>query len=255
MPLFEVTAFEYTEAFSSINRRNGMRVVTVSTDVEPKREIVQVVNALNQEVLPGLRADFPGLTWTFQGSNAEMRESTQQLYGYFGLALIVIYALLAVVFRSYSQPFIVLSAIPFGIIGAVIGHIIMGYDISLISKMGFVALSGVVLNASLIMVDYANKLRSQSNGTTAYDAIKQAGLRRFRPIILTTLTTFGGLSPILFETSLQAQYLIPMAISLGFGIVFSTAIILILVPCLYMMLEDIKSLASQKMNTSKESSN
>ena len=121
--------------------------------------------------------------------------------------------------------------------------------------MGFVALSGVVLNASLIMVDYANKLRSQSNGTTAYDAIKQAGLRRFRPIILTTLTTFGGLSPILFETSLQAQYLIPMAISLGFGIVFSTAIILILVPCLYMMLEDIKSLASQKMNTSKESSN
>ena len=255
VPLFEVTAFEYTEAFSSINRRNGMRVVTVSTDVEPKREIVQVVNALNQEVLPGLRADFPGLTWTFQGSNAEMRESTQQLYGYFGLALIVIYALLAVVFRSYSQPFIVLSAIPFGIIGAVIGHIIMGYDISLISKMGFVALSGVVLNASLIMVDYANKLRSQSNGTTAYDAIKQAGLRRFRPIILTTLTTFGGLSPILFETSLQAQYLIPMAISLGFGIVFSTAIILILVPCLYMMLEDIKSLASQKMNTSKESSN
>ena len=246
VPLFEVTRFEYTEAFSSINRRNGMRVVTVSTDVEPKREIVQVVNALNQEVLPGLRADFPGLTWTFQGSNAEMRESTQQLYGYFGLALIVIYALLAVVFRSYSQPFIVLSAIPFGIIGAVIGHIIMSYDISLISKMGFVALSGVVLNTSLIMVDYANKLRSQSNTTTAYDAIKQAGLRRFRPIILTTLTTFGGLSPILLETSLQAQYLIPMAISLGFGIVFSTAIILILVPCLYMMLEDIKSVVSQK---------
>jgi multidrug efflux pump subunit AcrB len=232
-----------------------MRVVTVSTDVEPKREIVQVVNALNQEVLPGLRADFPGLTWTFQGSNAEMHESTQQLYGYFGLALIVIYALLAVVFRSYSQPFIVLSAIPFGIIGAVIGHIIMGYDISLISKMGFVALSGVVLNASLIMVDYANKLRSQSNRTTAYDAIKQAGLRRFRPIILTTLTTFGGLSPILLETSLQAQYLIPMAISLGFGIVFSTAIILILVPCLYMMLEDIKSVASQKAEALKGSAN
>lgn len=242
VPLFDVTEFQYTEAFSSISRRNGMRVVTVSTDVEPKREIVQVVNALNQDILPQLRRDFPGLTWTFQGSNAEMRESTQQLYGYFGLALIVIYALLAVAFRSYFQPFIVLSAIPFGIIGAIIGHIIMGYDISLISKMGFVALSGVVLNASLIMVDYANNLRTNDDegNMTAFEAIKKAGLRRFRPIILTTLTTFGGLSPILLETSLQAQYLIPMAISLGFGILFSTAIILILVPCLYMMLEDMK---------------
>lgn len=249
VPLFEVTQFEYTEAFSSISRRNGMRVVTVSTDVEPKREIVQVVTAINNEVLPQLRADFPGLTWTFQGSNAEMRESTQQLYGYLGLALIIIYALLAVVFRDYFQPFIVLSAIPFGIIGAVIGHIIMGYDISLISKMGFVALSGVVLNASLIMVEYANTLRSQGGDTvTVFDAVKQAGVRRFRPIILTTLTTFGGLSPILLETSLQAQYLIPMAISLGFGVVFSTAIILVLVPCLYMVLEDIKSILSAKKN-------
>jgi multidrug efflux pump subunit AcrB len=253
VPLFEVTEFEYSEAFSSISRRNGMRVVAVSTDVEPKREIAQVVTALNEEVLPQLRTDFPGLTWTFQGSNAEMRESTQQLYGYFGLALIVIYALLTVAFRSYFQPFIVLSAIPFGIIGAVIGHIIMGYDISLISKMGFVALSGVVLNASLIMVDYANKLRVQGGDeTTAFDAVKQAGLRRFRPIILTTLTTFGGLSPILLETSLQAQYLIPMAISLGFGIVFSTAIILILVPCLYMMLEDLRRLLSNRHQKLKE---
>lgn len=251
VPLFEVTQFEYTEAFSSISRRNGMRVVTVSTDVEPKREIVQVVSAINNEVLPQLRADFPGLTWTFQGSNAEMRESTQQLYGYLGFALIIIYALLAVVFRDYFQPFIVLSAIPFGIIGAVIGHIIMGYDISLISKMGFVALSGVVLNASLIMVEYANTLRSQGGDTvTVFDAVKQAGVRRFRPIILTTLTTFGGLSPILLETSLQAQYLIPMAISLGFGVVFSTAIILVLVPCLYMVLEDIKSILSAKKNKS-----
>lgn len=242
VPLFDVTELEYTEAFSSISRRNGKRVVTVSTDVEPKRDIVQVADALNKDVLPQLRADYPGLTWTFQGSNAEMRESTAQLYGYFGLAMIVIYALLAVAFRCYFQPFIVLSAIPFGVIGAVIGHIIMGYDISLISKMGVVALSGVVLNASLIMVDYANRLRAENDtDMNAFDAVKQAGLRRFRPIILTTLTTFGGLTPILLETSLQAQYLIPMAISLGFGIVFSTAIILILVPCLYMILEDIKS--------------
>ncbi len=242
VPLFEVTELEYTEAFASITRRNGKRVVSVSTDVEPKREIVQVVNALNKNVLPQLRADYPGLTWTFQGSNAEARESTQQLYGYFGFALIVIYALLAISFKNYWQPFIVLSAIPFGVIGAVIGHILMGYDISLISKMGFVALSGVVLNASLIMVDYTNRLRDEDSEKSIIDCVREAGLRRFRPIILTTLTTFGGLTPILLETSLQAQYLIPMAISLGFGIVFSTAIILILVPCLYMLLEDIKLL-------------
>jgi multidrug efflux pump subunit AcrB len=124
VPLFEVTAFEYSEAFSTINRRNGRRIVNVSTDVEPEREIVQVVNALNTDILPRLRMDYPGLAWSFQGSDAEMREATQALWGYFGLAIVVIYTLLAVAFRSYIQPIIVLSAIPFGVIGAVIGHII-----------------------------------------------------------------------------------------------------------------------------------
>lgn len=245
VPLFEVTEFEYTEAFASITRRNGKRVVTVSTDVEPKREIVQVVSALNKDVLPELRQRYPGLTWSFQGADAEMRESTQQLWGYFTLALVVIYALLAVAFRSYFQPLIVLSAIPFGAIGAVIGHIIMGYDLSLISMMGMVALSGVVLNASLIITDYTNRLRAQE-GLELLEAVKRAGLRRFRPIVLTTLTTFGGLTPILLETSLQAQYLIPMAISLGFGIVFATMIILILVPCFYLVLEDVKALFARQ---------
>ena len=171
-----------------------------------------------------------------------MRRSTQALWGGFGLAIFIIYALLAVAFKSYAQPFIVLCAIPFGIIGAVMGHIIMGFDLSLISLMGIVALSGVVVNDSLIMTDFANKQRSDYS---PHDAIHMAGLRRFRPIILTTLTTFGGLTPILMETTLQAQHLIPMAISLGFGIVFATAIILIIVPCLYMMLEDIKARLSK----------
>jgi multidrug efflux pump subunit AcrB len=247
VPLFEVTAFEYSEAFSTINRRNGRRIVTVSTDVEPKREIVQVVNALNNDILPRLRADHPGLTWSFQGSDAEMREATRALWGYFALAIVVIYALLAVAFRNYFQPLIVLSAIPFGIIGAVIGHIIMGFDLSLISLMGVVALSGVVLNSSLIMTHFANRQRSDKGGTySAHEAVHIAGIRRFRPIMLTALTTFGGLMPILLEASLQAQYLIPMAISLGFGIVFASAIILILVPSLYMMLEDIKGKLSPR---------
>ena len=167
-----------------------------------------------------------------------MRRATASLWGYFGLALAVIYSLLAIAFRRYIQPLIVLVAIPFGMVGALIGHIMLGYDLSLVSVMGVIALSGVVINDSLIMIDYANRKRGDSD---AREAICQAGVRRFRPILLTTLTTFGGLMPLIFEESLQAQYIIPMAISLGFGILFSTAIVLVLVPCLYLILEDIQS--------------
>jgi multidrug efflux pump subunit AcrB len=125
-----------------------------------------------------------------------------------------------------------MGAIPFGIVGAVLGHILLGEDLSLISFMGVVALSGVVVNDSLIMIDFANRHRGDHS---AFEAIHRAGVRRFRPIVLTTITTFAGLTPIILETSTQAAYLIPMAISLGFGIVFATAIILVLVPCLYMV--------------------
>lgn len=239
VPLLDIAQITPDEAFSSISRRDGRRVVNVSFDVEPKRTVGQVIKRLNEEDLPDLRAQFPGLTWRFVGSDAEMREATESLWTGFAFAMAIIYALLAVAFRSYVQPLIVLSAIPFGIIGAVMGHILLSYDLSLISLMGVIALSGVVVNDSLIMVDYANRRRKDMS---AHDAIHQAGIRRFRPIMLTTLTTFGGLSPIIFETSLQAQYLIPMAISLGFGIVFSTAIILLLVPALYMIVEDLKHL-------------
>ncbi|EMI18484.1 multidrug resistance protein, AcrB/AcrD/AcrF family protein [Rhodopirellula maiorica SM1] len=239
VPLLDVAEVEKNVAFSSINRRDGRRVINVSMDVEPKRAVTQVIDALRNEELPRLREDFPGITWTFEGSDAEMRRATASLWGSFGLALAVIYSLLAIAFRGYIQPLIVLVAIPFGIVGAVLGHIVLGYDLSLVSFMGVIALSGVVINDSLIMIDYANRRRSECS---AFEAITQAGLRRFRPIMLTTLTTFGGLMPLIFEKSLQAQYIIPMAISLGFGILFSTAIILVLVPCLYLILEDIRSL-------------
>jgi len=238
VPLMDVVEVEEGEAFTTINRRDGRRVVTVSMDAQPSNAVSRVLESIRQEVLPGLRADFPGITWSFEGSQAEMRESTQVLWGGFGLAMLVIYALLAVAFSSYLQPLIVMGAIPFGIVGAVIGHILLGYDLSLVSLMGVIALSGVVLNDSLIMIDYANKKRADQS---VFDAIHEAGLRRFRPIILTTLTTFGGLTPIILETSSQATQLIPMAISLGFGIVFATSIILVIVPCLYLILEDLQS--------------
>jgi len=200
-----------------------------------KRAVGQIINAIENEEMLQMQADFPGLTYSFEGSQSEMRESTQALKGGFALAMLVIYSLLAVAFGSYLQPLIVMIAIPFGVIGGVIGHILLGYDLSLISLMGMIALSGVVVHDSLIMIDFANKNRGTQS---AFDAITQAGVRRFRPIILTTLTTFGGLTPIILETSQQAAYLIPMAISLGFGIIFATSIILILVPSLYLLLDD-----------------
>lgn len=243
VPLYDVVDVEYGESYRSIERTDGRRAVQVSMNVEPERSLGQVVEALKAKELPELRAAYPGLTWTFRGGQANMQKSMSALWGGFAIALVVMYALLAVAFSSYLQPLIVLVAIPFGIIGAAIGHIILGFDISLISIMGVIALSGVVVNDSLIMVDYANRKRRKGEG--AFDAIHDAGLRRFRPIILTTATTFAGLTPIILERDLQAQYLIPMAISLGFGIVFATAIILVIVPCLYMALEDIKRLVSR----------
>lgn len=238
VPLLDVVSVNQEEAFTSINRRDGRRVVNVGMDVEPANTVSQVIERVENEILPQLRNDYPGLTWTFEGSQADMRESTSSLWGGFIMALLIIYALLAVAFGSYTQPLIVMSAIPFGIVGAVIGHIILGYDLSLVSLMGVIALTGVVVNDSLIMIDFANK---EKEGKSAFEAIKEAGLRRFRPILLTTLTTFGGLTPIIMETSSQAFYLIPMAISLGFGIIFATSIILVIVPCLFLALEDLKN--------------
>lgn len=240
VPLLDVARVTESQAYNAITRRNGRRVISVGADAEPKSQAGRLRAALDNEVLPNLRNQYPGLTWTFQGSQAEMRESTQALWTGFALAMGVIFALLAIAFGSYLQPLIVMMAIPFGIVGAVIGHILLGYDLSLISLMGVIALSGVVVNDSLIMVDYANRKRRDDH--SAFEAIHDAGIRRFRPILLTTLTTFGGLTPLILETSRQAYYIIPMAISLGFGILFATSIILVIVPCLYMMLEDVNSI-------------
>jgi multidrug efflux pump subunit AcrB len=166
-----------------------------------------------------------------------MAESLRSLGMTFLLALLAIYAMLAIPFRSYTQPLIVIIAIPFGTVGAVLGHFIMDFSLSVISMMGIIALSGVVINDALVMVVYANQLRD--GGDDAHSAIFNAGVRRFRPILLTTLTTFGGLAPMIFETSRQARFMIPMAISLGYGLLFATAITLVLVPSLYVIREDL----------------
>ncbi|MDH3972145.1 MAG: efflux RND transporter permease subunit, partial [Gammaproteobacteria bacterium] len=239
VPLRQVAEVTRSRAYTSIERRDGRRTVEVTADVEPRRATSQVLANLKANALPQLTRDYPGLTYGFEGQQADMRESMASLMGSFVIAMIVIYALLAIPFRSYIQPVIVMAAIPFGLVGAVIGHMIMGYSLSIISMMGLVALAGVVVNDSLVMIVYANDLRRQ--GRSAIEAIQQAGIRRFRPILLTTITTFGGLAPMIFETSRQARFMIPMAISLGYGILFATLITLLLVPSLYLIIEDIRS--------------
>lgn len=156
----------------------------------------------------------------------------------FIFALLAIYALLAIPFKSYLQPLIVMLSIPFGVIGAVIGHVLLGYELSLISLFGIIALAGVVINDALVLVVTANKFRD-SQHMSSRDAVFHASMRRFRPILLTSLTTFFGLMPMIFETSMQARFLIPMAISIGFGILFATGIILLIVPASYLILQDI----------------
>jgi multidrug efflux pump subunit AcrB len=180
---------------------------------------------------------YSGLSYSFEGQQADRSESVGGLMTGLLIAQLLIYVLLAIPFKSYGQPLIIMVSIPFGIVGAVIGHLLLGYSLSLISLFGLVALTGVVVNDSLIFIDFANRRRRE--GMDMHDAVVSAGVQRFRPIILTTLTTFLGLTPMIFETSRQAKFLIPMAISLGFGILFATGITLLLIPALTMILNDI----------------
>jgi len=240
VPLSEAVSIKRGRAYTTIDRRNSRRIVTVSADVKPRSQADQVLQSLKADTLPALQQKYPGLTYSFEGRQADRRESMRSLMLGLLMALIIIYAMLAVPFNSFIQPIIIMMSIPFGIVGAVIGHLIMGYSLSVMSMFGVVALSGVVINDALVLIDFANRKRQA--GMNKHDAIHGAGIHRFRPIMLTTLTTFGGLAPMIFETSRQARFLIPMAVSLGFGIVFATLITLLLVPSLYLIVEDLRRL-------------
>lgn len=199
----------------------------------------QILESVAADDLPGVLEKYPGLSYEFGGSLREQKKTMTALASGGAMAILAIYALLAIPFRSYAQPVIVMLAIPFGFVGAVIGHELMGFELSMISSMGLIALAGVVVNDSLVLIDAANKYRAE--GKSLFDAIHAAGVRRFRPILLTSLTTFLGLAPMITETSAQAQFLIPMALSLGFGVLFATFIILLLVPAYYLILGDMQA--------------
>ncbi|MGB1274135.1 MAG: efflux RND transporter permease subunit, partial [Nannocystaceae bacterium] len=241
IPLVEAASLQRGVSWPEIERADGGRLLHVTAEVDEEQTTPGVViETLTTDVLNTLGDRYPGLTYGFGGENREQKDTTEALASGGKLALIVIFALLAIPFKSYVQPLIVMVAIPFGFVGAVIGHVVMGYSLSMISMMGIVALSGVVINDSLVLIAAANTYRKQ--GMPPWEAIQAAGARRFRPILLTSITTFLGLMPMILETSVQARFLVPMAISLGFGVMFATFIILLLVPCFYMMVEDARRL-------------
>lgn len=238
VPLREVAEVTTGRSYTSIDRRDGRRIISVTADVTPPSEAGLIQKALAADVVPQLRERFQGLEISFEGKQADMQEGMTALFIGLGMAMLCIYGLLAVPLGSYVQPLIIMTSIPFGIVGAVFGHLLMGYSLSLVSLFGIVALSGVVVNAALVLIDCANGKRKRGQG--ALSSIHEAAVQRFRPIMLTTITTFGGLAPMIWETSRQARFLIPMALSLGFGIVFATFITLGIVPSLYMILEDLR---------------
>jgi multidrug efflux pump subunit AcrB len=218
----------------------------VQADVEEgKANPDEVTQEIFAEVLPDLKARYAGLELARSGRQKDMQDFASFLKVGFALALLVMYLLLAVPLRSYLQPFlVVMMAIPFGFTGALLGHLFMGMPMSMVSMMGMVALSGVVVNDSLVLVAAANRFRRE-HGQDRFTAAMSAAHQRFRPVILTSLTTFGGLAPMIFETSVQARVLVPMAVSLGFGVLFSTLVVLLLVPTLFAMVEGLREWAGR----------
>jgi multidrug efflux pump subunit AcrB len=246
VPFRQVAEVQMQAGYAKIERAQRLRVIKVMADVdEGLANANEIRSNLEKQDLPQLANRYPGLRYTIEGEGKEQRESLADVKNGFVIALFGIYALLAIPFRSFSQPLIVMAAIPFGIVGAIVGHLIMGFNLSIISIFGIVGLSGVVVNDSLVLIDRANRFRKEGQG--AHDAIVRAGCIRFRAILLTSLTTFAGLTPMLLEKSIQAQFLIPMAVSLGFGVLFGTVITLLLIPCGYMILEDLHRLGHRKV--------
>jgi multidrug efflux pump subunit AcrB len=248
VPFYAVARAELGRGYSTIKRSDRQRVIDVTADVDVRQVAAgDVIADLQESFLPVLASDYPGLTFSLEGEQAEQAESFAGLIRNYLVALLMIYALLAIPLRSYLQPLIIMAVIPFGLVGAIVGHWLMfavrelftdqTFNFSMMSVFGFVALTGVVVNSSLVLVHYINDRRARGVGLE--EAVRDAGIARFRPIVLTSITTFVGLLPILREGSVSAQFLIPMATSLGFGVLFGSTISLFLVPSAYIVLEDI----------------
>lgn len=243
-PLKTVADITEQRGYSEILSVNGNRIVSVTGDVDPAITTPNdVIAIIENDVLPDLVTRYPGLKYSFEGESREQGEDLASLGRNMLIAIMLIYVMLGAQLRSYSQPFVIMAAIPFGVVGAILGHFVLGYDLTFISLFGVVALTGVVVNDSVVLVDYLNK--QLLKGGALIDITVNAIKRRFRPILLTMLSTCLGLLPMLLETSMQARFLIPMVVSLSMGLLFATVVILFLVPALIMVSEDVKLKAKQ----------
>lgn len=239
IPFSEVAEIDMGQSFATINRLDRQRVLNITANIDrDATDFGTLISEIRDNFLPRVLEEFDGISGSMEGEAAETAETIASVIASTTLVMFIIYALLAIAFRSYVQPLIVMAAIPFAFVGAIFGHLITFQNISILSLLGLIAAFGVVVNASLVMVDFVNQYRA--DGSNRITAVMAAGSARFRPILLTSLTTFVGLTPILLERSLQAQFLIPMATSLAFGVLFASAITLLLVPALYLVLEDIR---------------
>ena len=251
IPLEDVAIIGYTRGPAVIHHTDRFRTLHVLAEANRKTVNLPPLRKELAAKVNELLLEYPGISYDFVGEAKEEKETFDSLFWGFTLVLFFMFAMLAIPLKSYIQPFVVMAAIPFGILGAVGGHVIMGIDLSIQSVLGMLALTGVVVNDSLVMVDYINQHRGKGN--QLLNAIQQAGCIRFRAILLTSLTTFIGLIPIMFSDNTQAQFLIPMAVSLAFGVMFATFITLILIPCLYLLLEKGKSRLFSSANSALES--
>ena len=229
VPLALLADIAFRPAPTAITRIDGRSVATLQADVD---QAVSTGGAetswLLNEIAPGLEEDYPGLRISTGGEQEESARFGSALALNFGIALFGIYATLALAFGSYLRPLIVLGVLPFGFFGAVLGHVLLGLNLTLLSLFGIIGLSGVIVNGALLIVDFIQTY--ESDGRDPFEAIIGAALDRFRAIVLTTLTTFFGIAPLILETSVQAQFLIPTAVALGFGILFASVLQMVLVP-------------------------
>jgi multidrug efflux pump subunit AcrB len=239
VPLGQLVTLKPGVSPTSIIRIDRYRTLKVSADINKETANMTLIQSDLKSYIDNLLVNYPGVHYSMEGEAKEQSDSFRSMGTGLLIVLFVIYALLAIPFKSYLQPLIVMSIIPFGAIGAIAGHWIMAMDLSLLSIMGMLALVGVVVNDSLVLVDFIN-IHKNDKGFSLKEAVLKAGVARFRPVMLTSMTTFIGLMPLLFEQSTQAQFLIPMAVSLGFGILFATVITLLLIPVNYMLLEEAK---------------
>jgi len=242
VPLLSVANIRFAPGYSTITRTDGMRRVSVSAGVDTnKANANEIFAELSKDYFPELKKRYPGVYIALQGEKKKMRESFSPLFVGFPLAVLGIFIIIATMFRSYTQPFVIMFTVPFGIIGGILGHLLLGYDLSIMSIFGMVALTGVVVNDAIVLIERINE--NLADGMRFFEAILSGGARRFRAIFLTTISTVGGLTPLILETDFQAKFLIPMAISIAGGVAFATVLTLVLIPSLLAILNDLRLLS------------